>query len=222
MAVSGLVYPTYFDPDLLKTCPSYDGAFLGEGAFGSVLKAFMGDRNQTVAVKLIQGESNNFKNFQKEVTKLSAVLDCGNIITPLGWFTYAGWAGIVMEYAECGNLYELLHTRDVILPLCLKSRILYEIVNAVNHLHRLGNDQRLLHLDLKPQNILFDADLHVKICDLGGSVWSNFTEDFTRSTEGFVDSDEQANVCSLAYCAPERLRHSNIRPTSKVDIFSIG
>jgi serine/threonine protein kinase len=67
--------------------------------------------------------------------------------------------GIVMEFMANGSLEKVLPTHS----LCweLKFRIIHEISLAVNFLHSLKPP--LLHLDLKPGNILLDKNMHVKV-----------------------------------------------------------
>jgi serine/threonine protein kinase len=48
-------------------------------------------------------------------------------------------------------------------------RIFYQILNAVEYLHRLN----IAHRDLKPENILLDTDYNVKLIDFG---LSNYNE----------------------------------------------
>ncbi|XP_076825544.1 uncharacterized protein LOC143471073 isoform X2 [Clavelina lepadiformis] len=151
-----------------------------------------------------------------EAKQLGYVASCKYIIASIGWFATQDLTGLVMEYAEHGTLDNLIHTTDYPLGNDLKYRFITELAQGIKFLHQsMGTDQRLLHRDLKPLNILLDEDFHIKICDFGGSVFSTFTQNWDGNTGRAGDS-----VASLAYCAPERLR--NQRSSSKVDIFSYG
>lgn len=67
--------------------------------------------------------------------------------------------GLVMEYMETGSLETLLATEP--LPWELRFRIIHETAVGMNFLHCMSPP--LLHLDLKPANILLDAHYHVKV-----------------------------------------------------------
>lgn len=67
--------------------------------------------------------------------------------------------GLVMEYMETGSLEKLLASEP--LPWDLRFRIIHETAVGMNFLHCMAPP--LLHLDLKPANILLDAHYHVKV-----------------------------------------------------------
>jgi len=67
--------------------------------------------------------------------------------------------GLVMEYMETGSLEKLLASEP--LPWELRFRIIHETAVGMNFLHCMSPP--LLHLDLKPANILLDAHYHVKV-----------------------------------------------------------
>lgn len=72
--------------------------------------------------------------------------------------------GLVMEFMETGSLEKLLASEP--LPWDLRFRIIHETAVGMNFLHCMSPP--LLHLDLKPANILLDAHYHVKVGPLGG------------------------------------------------------
>lgn len=74
--------------------------------------------------------------------------------------------GLVMEYMETGSLEKLLASEP--LPWELRFRIVHETAVGMNFLHCMAPP--LLHLDLKPANILLDAHYHVKV-GRGQGVW---------------------------------------------------
>jgi len=79
----------------------------------------------------------------------------------------------------------------------------------MNWLHNLPNP--LLHLDLKPPNILLDKDYVVKIADFGISI--------------FKDTDQISNngaIGTPGYIAPELYLNPNKMPTEKADVYSFG
>jgi len=67
--------------------------------------------------------------------------------------------GIVMEYMARGSLEKILPTHKMSWQ--LKFRVIHEMGLAMNFLHSMTPP--LLHLDLKPGNILLDGNMHVKV-----------------------------------------------------------
>lgn len=70
--------------------------------------------------------------------------------------------GLVMEYMETGSLEKLLASER--LPWDLRFRIIHETAVGMNFLHCMNPP--LLHLDLKPANILLDGHYHVKVWNI--------------------------------------------------------
>ena len=79
--------------------------------------------------------------------------------------------GLVMEYMETGSLEKLLASEP--LPWDLRFRIIHETAVGMNFLHCMAPP--LLHLDLKPANILLDAHYHVKVGVHGQGSCSGFS-----------------------------------------------
>ncbi|KAM4704171.1 ankyrin repeat and protein kinase domain-containing protein 1 [Rhinophrynus dorsalis] len=117
--------------------------------------------------------------------------------------------GIVMEFMENGSLEKLLPTH--VLSWQLKFRFIHEIALGMNFLHIMNPP--LLHLDLKPGNILLDEHLHVKISDFGLSRWK---ESSTRKE--YIE--KSAIRGTLSYIPPEMFLQSSRLPGIKYDIYS--
>lgn len=69
-----------------------------------------------------------------------------------------------MEYASKGSLRNIIQNsyKNKISNELIKFTIA-EIVLGLEHMHQ----KKICHRDLKPDNILYDANYHVKICDFG-------------------------------------------------------
>uniref|UniRef100_H3BFY8 Ankyrin repeat and kinase domain containing 1 n=1 Tax=Latimeria chalumnae TaxID=7897 RepID=H3BFY8_LATCH len=119
--------------------------------------------------------------------------------------------GIVMEYMANGSLEKLLGGH--IVEWHLKFRILHEIALGINFLHSLKPP--LLHLDLKPGNVLMDDHFHAKISDFGLSKWM---EHSTR-----MECIERSAIRgTLSYLPPEMFLQSTKAPGPKNDVYSFG
>ncbi|KFO31128.1 ankyrin repeat and protein kinase domain-containing protein 1 isoform X3 [Fukomys damarensis] len=119
--------------------------------------------------------------------------------------------GIVMEFMANGSLEKMLPTHN--LSWQLKFRIIHETSLAMNFLHSIKPP--LLHLDLKPGNILLDNNMHVKISDFGLSKWM---EQSTRMQ--YIE--RSALRGTLSYIPPEVFLESNKAPGPNYDVYSFG
>ncbi|XP_078089131.1 receptor-interacting serine/threonine-protein kinase 4 [Mustelus asterias] len=117
--------------------------------------------------------------------------------------------GLVMEYMETGSLEKLLASE--VLPWELRFRIIHETAVGMNFLHCMSPP--LLHLDLKPANILLDAHHHVKISDFGLARWNGLSNTQDISMDGFCGT--------IAYLPPERLRQKR-NSDIKHDVYSFS
>ncbi|CAH2320126.1 ankyrin repeat and kinase domain-containing 1 [Pelobates cultripes] len=117
--------------------------------------------------------------------------------------------GIVMEFMENGSLEKLLPSHS--LSWHLKFRFIHEIALGMNFLHMMNPP--LLHLDLKPGNILLDEHLHVKISDFGLSKWKEHS-----THKEYIE--KSAIKGTLSYIPPEMLLQSINATGIKYDVYS--
>ncbi|BFZ10308.1 hypothetical protein BsWGS_13345 [Bradybaena similaris] len=176
---------------------------VGKGAFGVVSRAKW--RSKDVAVKRIETESEK-KAFMQELKQLSRV-NHPNIVRLYGACREHPVC-LVMEYAEGGSLYNVLHgsgqqpdyTAAHALSWCL------QCAKGVEYLHNM-KPKALVHRDLKPPNLLLIMGGTVlKICDFG--------------TACDVQTHMTNNKGSAAWMAPEVFEGSNY--SEKCDVFSWG
>lgn len=84
-----------------------------------------------------------------------------NIIHMLSSFETSNEIVVVTEYAQ-SDLHKLL-AREGSIDERRVQRLTFDLVSALYYLH----SHRILHRDLKPQNILLDRDENAKLCDFG-------------------------------------------------------
>ncbi|XP_037999093.1 serine/threonine-protein kinase 36 isoform X2 [Motacilla alba alba] len=136
---------------------------IGEGSFGRVYKGRRKHSAQVVALKFIPkvGRSEKeLKNLQREI-EIVRDLHHPNIIQMLDSFETAKEVVVVTDYAE-GELFQILED-DGSLPESQVQTIAAQLISALYYLH----SHRILHRDMKPQNILLGKDGVVKLCDFG-------------------------------------------------------
>ncbi|XP_063078951.1 mitogen-activated protein kinase kinase kinase 7 isoform X1 [Engraulis encrasicolus] len=175
---------------------------VGRGAFGVVCKAKW--RGKDVAIKTIESESER-KAFQVELRQLSRV-NHPNIVKLYG--SCDNPVCLVMEYAEGGSLYNVLHGAEP-LPHYTAAHAMswcLQCSQGVSYLHGM-KPKALIHRDLKPPNLLLVAHGTVlKICDFG--------------TACDIQTHMTNNKGSAAWMAPEVFEGSNY--SEKCDVFSWG
>jgi len=104
-----------------------------------------------------------------------------------------------MECMSGGNLQLLLIDDDVVLRMNLRLGMSSEIANGISFLRNFSEEHRLVHGDLKPDNILLTSNLNCKIADFGGAKVVKYTMSSTTETEA------THGQMSKAYAAPELL-----------------
>uniref|UniRef100_A0A8C4GL10 Mitogen-activated protein kinase kinase kinase 7 n=1 Tax=Dicentrarchus labrax TaxID=13489 RepID=A0A8C4GL10_DICLA len=199
--------------DIIETPPGYPfeeinyedievEEVVGRGAFGVVCKAKW--KGKDVAIKTIESESER-KAFIVELRQLSRV-NHPNIVKLYG--SCHSPVCLVMEYAEGGSLYNVLHGAEP-LPYYTASHAMswcLQCSQGVAYLHGM-KPKALIHRDLKPPNLLLVAGGTVlKICDFG--------------TACDIQTHMTNNKGSAAWMAPEVFEGSNY--SEKCDVFSWG
>ena len=141
---------------------------LGQGGYGVVYKASLPDGRQ-VAVKVINESKGNGEEFINEVASISRTSHV-NIVSLLG-FCYENKRALIYEFMPNGSLDKFIFKSGFPNALCNLDwntlyRIAIGIARGLEYLHQ-GCISRILHLDIKPQNILLDEDFCPKISDFG-------------------------------------------------------
>nr|XP_026696161.1 receptor-interacting serine/threonine-protein kinase 1 isoform X2 [Ciona intestinalis]XP_026696162.1 receptor-interacting serine/threonine-protein kinase 1 isoform X2 [Ciona intestinalis] len=146
--------------------------------------------------------------------------DHPNIVRVYGITSWVGSFGIIMEYMERGNLSVLIEsarTHKYQIPFNLLVRILLQVANGVAFLHKIGEDQQIVHGDLKPSNIVLKDDFTAKVADFGGATLRTYTK-----TGEITSRDAENTVHTPLYTAPERLKDLYLPATKASDVYSYG
>ncbi|KAI8549806.1 hypothetical protein RHMOL_Rhmol06G0054000 [Rhododendron molle] len=166
---------------------------IGQGVYGPVYRGFL--RHTQVAIKTLISQSMQGRSeFQQEVHILSK-LRHPNLVTLIGSCPDA--CIIIYEYLPNGSLEDRLSCRDDSTPLSWKTRIRIaaELCSVLIFLH----SDSIVHGDLKPDNILLDANYVCKLSDFGVCRVVNRNEEssntrgccvtVSRGTFGYIDPD---------------------------------
>jgi serine/threonine-protein kinase len=196
-------------PARLEFCGPYRiTGVIGAGGFGTVFKgiSFAGGVERPIAIKVLREafqDQESFHRFDRERQMLGALddpriarlLDAGS--------TGEGAPYLAMEYVEGVCLPEYCDREK--LSVADRVRLIAEVADAVQHAHR----RLVVHLDLKPSNILVTAGGSVKLVDFGTAKLLAPTADATATQQ-----------ITPAYAAPERLRGGPV--SVECDIYSLG
>ncbi|KAG2462640.1 RIPK4 kinase, partial [Polypterus senegalus] len=115
--------------------------------------------------------------------------------------------GLVMHFMENGSLENLL-TRQSQLPWPLKFQIIHQVALGMNFLHT-QLPKPILHLDLKPSNVLLNESFTVQLTDFGLSEVAHSCSSFQSEHEGGT----------LSYMPPEALVSKKYRPMKAFDVY---
>ena len=181
---------------------------LGEGGMANVYLAEDIILQRKVAVKILrldlQKEPQTLARFQREALATSE-LSHPNIVMVLDVGTDHGLPYMVMEYVDGPDLKEYIRANS---PLNLGNiiKIMDQILSAMSLAHK----HNVIHRDLKPQNILMDKHVNIKIADFGIAVALN---------QNSVTQTNSA-IGSVHYMSPEQTRGGLV--TKQSDIYSLG
>ena len=193
------------------------GEKIGAGGMGEVYKAFDTRLNRTVALKFLSAaladDQSAKRRFVKEA-QAAAALEHPNICAVHGIEQQGEHHFIVMQYVEGATLGESFAGAKI--GAAQFKSLARQIVTAVAFAHAHG----ILHRDLKPGNIMLDANGQIKILDFGlakviaeKQLAASGDEASRFSTNGLI-------VGTVSYMSPEQLRGEKLDFRS--DIFSVG
>ncbi|KAK3440518.1 hypothetical protein EUGRSUZ_B00801 [Eucalyptus grandis] len=186
MKIEGLVSSRRYTYKDIKRMTNSFKEKLGEGGYGCVYKGKLRD-DQFVAVKLLKKLKGNAEEFFNEVASISRTSHI-NVVNLLGFCFEGSKRALVYEFMPNGSLEKFIFNRSNTLEVDqqLSWDALYQISLGIAHgleyLHR-GCNTRILHFDIKPHNILLDANYRPKISDFEESIVSLLG---ARGTAGYI------------------------------------
>ncbi|KAJ7725284.1 CAMK/CAMKL/Kin4 protein kinase [Mycena maculata] len=184
---------------------------LGEGEFGKVKLGLHSQWGEEVAVKLIR--KGNVENSAVRMSKVEREIEVlrtlkhPNIVRLYDVIETDKYIGIIIEYASGGELFDhilahrYLRERDA-------SKLFSQLISGVWYIHQ----KKIVHRDLKLENLLLDRHRNVIITDFG----------FANRFEHRADDLMQTSCGSPCYAAPELVISEGLYVGSAVDIWSCG
>ena len=190
------------------TTPRYQmGPVLGRGGMATVYRAVDTAADQPVAIKILEArlaeDAGMVEAFQREAAMMQS-LEHPGIVRVFTSTEIDGQPAIVMELLEGGELRDVLlregafterRALDVVIP----------VLDALHAAHEAG----VIHRDVKPHNVVFDAAGAPKLIDFG-----------IGQAEELMEADDAGHVGTVEYMAPERV--DGFAVDARSDIYSAG
>lgn len=187
-----------------------DAKVIGNGSFGVVYLAKLLTTNEDIAIKKVL-QDKRFKNRELQIMRR---LNHRNVVRLMYFFYSNGdkkdevYLNLILEYVP-ETVYKVARhysKQRQIIPILYIKIYMYQLFRALGYIHSTG----ICHRDIKPQNLLLNAQTSVlKLCDFG-------------SAKVLVSGEPNvAYICSRYYRAPE-LIFGATDYTTKIDVWSAG
>lgn len=181
---------------------------IGGGGMSNVYLAHDMILNRDVAIKILRYDFSNedelHRRFQREALSATS-LTHPNIVSVYDVGDDGDLHYIVMEYVQGKTLKQYIQEFAPISP-ARSVHIMKQLTSAIANAH----ENHIIHRDIKPQNILMDAEGNVKITDFGIAM--------TLSATSFTQTNSVLGT--VHYLSPEQARGGTA--TNKSDIYALG
>ncbi len=180
---------------------------IDSGGMAYIYKALCRKMGKFVAVKVLKekfSENEEYVNRFKKEASAAFSLEHDNIVRVTDIGCDDGVYYMVMEFVEGRTLKSLIDISQIVEE---KEAIQYaiQVCSALSSAHKRG----IIHRDIKPQNILIDADNKAMVTDFG----------IAKSLSARHEAESQV-IGSVYYISPEQARGENV--DARTDIYSLG
>eukprot|EP00468_Gymnochlora_sp_CCMP2014_P012139 CAMPEP_0167746860 /NCGR_PEP_ID=MMETSP0110_2-20121227/3951_1 /TAXON_ID=629695 /ORGANISM="Gymnochlora sp., Strain CCMP2014" /LENGTH=713 /DNA_ID=CAMNT_0007631679 /DNA_START=63 /DNA_END=2204 /DNA_ORIENTATION=- len=182
---------------------------IGEGCFFKVFKIFLKDKHgKSESYALKQSKQpfrsrNHRQMYLREVQLVKSIPLHQNVVKYMAAWQEELHFFVILEHCRC-SLAKLIQVIKISENFLWNA--LFQVAQALQHIHYHG----ILHMDVKPGNILYGKDNMLKLADFGQAIRIDRKKQMLDGCEG--DSK---------YMAPELMRNDAI-PTDAADVFSLG
>ncbi|XP_071684010.1 rust resistance kinase Lr10-like [Lolium perenne] len=188
---------------------------VGQGGFGSVYKGEL-PNGVPVAVKVLENSTGEGEVFINEVATIG-LIHHANIVRLVGFCSEGTRRALLYEFMPNDSLekYIFSHDSKVFQDLLVPEKMLdiaLGIARGMEYLHQ-GCNQRILHFDIKPHNILLDYNFAPKISDFGLAKLCARDQSIVTLT---------AARGTMGYIAPELYSRNFGGVSYKSDVYSFG
>jgi len=170
---------------------------LGKGCFGEVVKAFDHKKGGYLAIKILRNTETSQVQGLVEVNILRDLRENSgaksNVVKLKKHFKFRSHLCLCFELLDM-SLYEFLKKKSV-KSISTVKKVGYQILKGLEEIHNMG----VIHCDLKPENVMLNRSLEVKIIDLGTSCYFN-SNYFTYIQSRFYRAPEV--ILGLSYSRP--------------------
>ncbi|KAF5442952.1 hypothetical protein F2P56_035557 [Juglans regia] len=188
---------------------------IGEGAYGTVFKGKLSNEIH-VAVKILKYSfKGNGEDFINEVGTIGRIHHV-NVVRLVGFCADGYRRALVYEFLPNDSLDKFISSVDAAKNRFLGWEKLQDIAlgiaKGIEYLHQ-GCDQRILHFDIKPHNVLLDQNFNPKISDFGLAKLCSKDQSIVSMTTARG---------TMGYIAPEVFSRNFGIVSYKADVYSFG
>lgn len=196
---------------------------LGKGGMGAVfLGQSLDDSEAQVAIKILlpsqyvlsEARTSFQTRFMREAKALSS-LHHPHIVPVLSYGKMDELSYIIMTYLPGGTLSSRIQAKRKRLPFAEVTRYATQLARALDYAHSQG----IVHRDIKPGNVLLDADGNVCLSDFGIARFFESSPDVLSTVPVSLTSTGEV-FGTPSYMAPELFRGELAEPTA--DVYALG
>ena len=189
---------------------------LGAGGMGVVFRAYDRELKEPVAIKTLRpelvGDAVLLERFKQEI-RLARQISHPNVVRTHDLGVADGLYFLTMEFVEGSALDEVIRRRGA-LPLAVTLAVGRQLLRALEVAHAQG----VVHRDIKPQNLVVDAQGFLKVMDFGIARLVEGRQ--AARPKGEALTAEGSIIGTPQYMAPEQLMGESV--DGRADLYAAG